>query len=89
MHPFLAMRLCTIAALFAFAVPATAAVSEADKKSGVVECTGALLKSHNPGLAGDDDRIICFEVTSLTSTRRSATPSRNISAFRIGSQEGG
>jgi endonuclease G, mitochondrial len=43
------------------AAPARADVSAADAKSGIVECTQALLNDHNPGLAGDPDRLICFE----------------------------
>ena len=28
---------------------------------GIIECTAAHLKKHNPGLAGNPDKIICFE----------------------------
>jgi endonuclease G, mitochondrial len=40
---------------------ATAAVSAADKKAGIVECTDAVVKNHNPGLADNPDRLVCFE----------------------------
>ena len=40
---------------------AHAAVSEADKKVGIVECTDAVVKNHNPDLADNTDRLICFE----------------------------
>ena len=54
----------TLSALFvltvACGVPARAELSEQDKKSGLVECTQALLDDHNPGLAGNPDRVICF-----------------------------
>lgn len=40
---------------------AQAAVSEADKKVGIVDCTDAVLTNHNPGLADNPDRLICFE----------------------------
>lgn len=53
------LQLCAIA-LLVFTAPVFAAVSEADKKSGVVDCTEAVLKDHNPGLAADNDRVICF-----------------------------
>lgn len=66
------------AAVLAFTITTTtaAAVSEADKKSGVVECTDAVLKDHNPGLAGDDDRIICFQgyISNFNTQARDAKP---------------
>ena len=67
--------LCTIAIL-AVAAPAFATVSDADKKSGVVECSDAVLKDHNPGLAGDDDRIICFQgyISNFNTQARDTKP---------------
>lgn len=75
MRPFSVTHLCAILFL-TFAAPAAAAVSEADKKSGVVECSGTHLNDHNPGLAGDDDRIICFEgyITNFNTQERPAKP---------------
>lgn len=42
------------------AVPARAEVSADDAKSGIVDCTAAVLQDHNPGLADKPDRVICF-----------------------------
>jgi endonuclease G len=53
--------LLSIVLAMVFAAPAVAAVSAADAKVGIVECTQAVLDDHNPGLAGDPDRLICFE----------------------------
>lgn len=50
-----------IAAALALSTAARAEISAADAKSGLVECTADLLKDHNPGLAGNPDRLICFE----------------------------
>ena len=60
----------------ALAAPAFATVSDADKKSGVVECSDAVLKDHNPGLAGDDDRIICFQgyISNFNTQARDTKP---------------
>ena len=41
--------------------PGHAAVSEADAAQGLVECTEAHLKNHNPDLAGKPDTILCFQ----------------------------
>lgn len=54
------------AAAFAFGVlstrsPSHAAVSAADAKQGIVECTATHLKKNNPDLAGKPDRLVCFE----------------------------
>ena len=61
-HKSSLLQTCVIvAALLAAALPAHAAVSEADAKSGIVDCTPAVLSNHNPGLAGKPDKVICFE----------------------------
>ncbi|HEY1472771.1 MAG TPA: DNA/RNA non-specific endonuclease [Pseudolabrys sp.] len=49
------------AAAIALCATARADVSADDAKSGIVECTPALLSDHNPGLAGNPDRLICFQ----------------------------
>src|SRR5882672_2299546 len=56
--------------------PARAEISAADKKSGIVECTAALLKDHNPDLAGNPDRVICFEgyVSNFNTKPRTGKP---------------
>ena len=50
-----------VAGTLAMSAPARAEISAADAKSGIVECTPAMLKEHNPGLADNPDRLICFE----------------------------
>ena len=32
-----------------------------DAKNGIIECTAAHLQKHNPDLAGNPDRIVCFQ----------------------------
>lgn len=80
----LAQRLChsttwmllVAAAALALCASARAEISAADAKSGVVECTPALLKDHNPGLADNPDRVICFEayVSNFNTKPRKAKP---------------
>jgi hypothetical protein len=52
-HRFSLSKLWAIATLTVVlaAAPARAEVSAADAKSGIIECTDAVLKDHNPGLA--------------------------------------
>jgi endonuclease G len=45
----------------ALALPARAEISDADAKAGIIDCTQALLKDHNPGLADNPDQLICFQ----------------------------
>lgn len=56
--------------------PARAEVSAADAKSGIVECTDALVKDHNPGLADNPDRLICFQgyISNFNTKPRSGKP---------------
>ena len=65
-----------VAGVLAICAPAQAAVSEADAKVGIVECTDAVLKNHNPGLADNPDRLICFEgyVSNFNTKARSGKP---------------
>jgi len=58
------------------ALPARAEVSAADIEHGMVECTPARLQDHNPGLAGNPDRLLCFEayVSNFNTKERSAKP---------------
>jgi DNA/RNA endonuclease G (NUC1) len=54
-------RTCAIAALIVIAAsPGQAAVSDADAKEGIIECTDSHLKEHNPDLAGRADTVVCF-----------------------------
>jgi endonuclease G len=75
LRPLAVLQFCAIA-LFACTAPVFAAVSDADKKSGVVECSDALLKDHNPGLAADTDRVICFTgyVSNFNTQARDTKP---------------
>jgi endonuclease G len=68
--------LCIIAVAVTFAAPSFGALSDADKKSGVVECTDAVLKDHNPGLAEAPDRVICFQgyISNFNTKPRDAKP---------------
>lgn len=51
-----------VAALILFASsPGQAAVSAADAKQGIIECTAQHLKKNNPDLAGKPDRVVCFQ----------------------------
>lgn len=61
---------------FVARVPAFAEVSAQDAKSGIVECTTQHLQDHNPGLADDPDRLICFQayVSNFNTKARSAKP---------------
>jgi hypothetical protein len=59
--PHAALLPVLVALALTIATPARADVSAADAKSGIVDCTPALLNDHNPGLAGDPDPLICFE----------------------------
>jgi endonuclease G, mitochondrial len=80
----LAQRLCysttrtflIAAAALALSAPARAEISAADAKSGIVECTPGLLKEHNPGLADNPDRLICFQayVSNFNTKPRNAKP---------------
>jgi DNA/RNA endonuclease G (NUC1) len=65
-----------IAVAVTFAAPSFAAVSDADKKSGLVECTDAVKDNHNPGLAGKPDRLLCFEgyISNFNTKPRAAKP---------------
>lgn len=71
-----ALGMVVVAAALAPSSPARAGLSEADTKSGLVECTPALLKDHNPGLADNPDRLICFEayVSNFNTKQRSSKP---------------
>ena len=76
-HKSSLLQTCVIvAALLAAALPAHAAVSEADAKSGIVDCTPAVLSNHNPGLAGKPDKVICFEayISNFNTMPRAAKP---------------
>lgn len=66
----------TLLGALATGVPARADVSAADAKSGLVECSDALLKDHNPGLADGPDRLICFQgyVSNFNTKPRSGKP---------------
>jgi DNA/RNA endonuclease G (NUC1) len=68
--------LLVAAVALAWSAPARAEISEADAKSGLVECTAALLKDHNPGLADNPDLIICFQayVSNFNTKPRSGKP---------------
>jgi endonuclease G len=59
--PYTALFFAAFVVVLAAAAAARADLSAADAKSGIVECTQALLNDHNPGLAGDPDRLIRFE----------------------------
>ncbi len=65
-----------VAAALALSTAARAEVSAVDAKSGIVECTDALLKDHNPGLAGNPDRVICFQgyISNFNTKPRSGKP---------------
>ncbi len=65
-----------LATALAISAPAQAAVSAADAKAGIVECTEAVLKNHNPGLADNPDRLVCFEgyVSNVNTKPRSGKP---------------
>ena len=65
-----------VVAALALSTAARAEVSAADTKSGIVECTDALLKDHNPGLADNPDRLICFQgyVSNFNTKPRSGKP---------------
>lgn len=52
--------LSIVFAAAAFGAPAFAEVSAADAKVGIIECTQAVLADHNPGLADNPDRLVCF-----------------------------
>ncbi|HEX5212615.1 MAG TPA: DNA/RNA non-specific endonuclease [Pseudolabrys sp.] len=56
--------------------PARAEVSAADAKSGIVECTPDVLKDHNPGLADNPDRVICFQgyISNFNTKPRTGKP---------------
>lgn len=64
------------AGLASCSAPARAELSEADKKSGLVECTKAVLTDHNPGLAGNPDRLLCFQayVSNFNTKPRNGKP---------------
>lgn len=66
----------TVAAALALSTAARAEVSAADAKSGIVECTQDLLKEHNPGLADNPDRLICFQgyISNFNTKPRSGKP---------------
>ncbi|HEY5218031.1 MAG TPA: DNA/RNA non-specific endonuclease, partial [Pseudolabrys sp.] len=65
-----------VAAGLAVGTPARAEVSAADAKSGIVDCTPAVLNDHNPGLADNPDRVICFQgyVSNFNTKARSGKP---------------
>lgn len=65
-----------IAATLVLAPAARAEVSAADAKAGIIECTDAVLKDHNPGLADNPDRVICFQayVSNFNTKPRSGKP---------------
>ena len=65
-----------VVAALAHSPPARAEVSAADAKVGIVECTDAVLKDHNPGIADNPDRLICFEgyVSNFNTKPRNAKP---------------
>jgi hypothetical protein len=50
-----------VASALTICAPARAQVSADDAKVGIVECTPAVLKDHNPGLANGPDQLICFQ----------------------------
>lgn len=73
-HHTFAMSLACFAA--ATTPAAQAAVSDADAKNGIVECTPALVNDHNPGLADKPDKVICFQayVSNFNTQPRAGNP---------------
>jgi len=63
-------------AALTWSAPARAEISAADAKSGIVECTPDLLKEHNPSLADNPDRLVCFQayVSNFNTQSRSGKP---------------
>ena len=68
--------IAAVAGALLFGGPAFAEISVQDAKSGVVACTPQLLKDHNPGLADNPDRVICFQayVSNFNTKPRSGKP---------------
>jgi DNA/RNA endonuclease G (NUC1) len=58
---------------------ASAASADAEKQAGIVECTPALLKKINPGLAGKPDSLVCFEayVSNFDTGKKTADNGRS------------
>jgi endonuclease G len=63
-------------AALSFGAPVRAEVGAADAKAGIVECSETVLKDHNPGLADNPDRLVCFAgyVSNVNTKPRSGKP---------------
>jgi endonuclease G len=61
---------------FGPAVPSRGASNDTNPKIGMVECSPELIKQHNPGLAGNADRLVCFQgyISNVNTLKRSDKP---------------
>jgi hypothetical protein len=71
-----ALSIMLFTAALSFGAPVRAEVGAADAKAGIVECSETVLKDHNPGLADNPDRLVCFAgyVSNVNTKPRSGKP---------------